>query len=85
MLEFGLAGVGVIFFGDGCVVRKLMHFCPLGISQHCNPLCCGSTVLCLAAVMKIGGQASYSRILDTGLKRELPSLTKDTAVLPSIK
>lgn len=31
-LDFGLAGVGVIFFfGDGCVVRELMHFCPLGI------------------------------------------------------
>ena len=26
------------------------------LSQHRNPLCCARTVLCLAAVMKIGGQ-----------------------------
>jgi len=28
MLDFDLDGVGEIFFSDGCVVRKLMHFCP---------------------------------------------------------
>jgi len=28
-LDFDLAGVGVmLLFGDGCVVRKLMHLCP---------------------------------------------------------
>ena len=28
MLYFDLDGVGEIVFSDGCVVRKLMHFCP---------------------------------------------------------
>jgi len=28
MLNFDLAGVREIFFSAGCVVRKLMHFCP---------------------------------------------------------
>ena len=28
MFDFGLAGVRVIFSGDGCAVRRLMHFCP---------------------------------------------------------